>query len=586
MRKQNIPVESSWRMVESGENDSFDTTIVRDEDEELIISSGSEPSQLTGSQPFSIGGSQPLSIGGSQDDNLENFLSKAELEDQVLLRSPFRPSVPQSVRQSSRETRKYQSPESLLIMPRLDHESPQRSSAHSSSTIRPNQSVPTAAWRRQVALQASPTKGPRRRARKPEAQDEKPPGFVERLSTSLPNTTYDMLAWFFGLIGLTFSYAQKPLAVALAIYLTFGGLIVARNMATRTIYESLSPICRLPGASLVTTSLGIPICPIDPIEDTAGGPRGSSLEFDGLMDIQDQFEQVLEKSAQGVSLPMEMKRSEQSIRDLRTIVRYSTLQSKEELVLEFEGFIETARTASNDLQKFNTHVGSAVDSVISINRWTSRYLDTLSDSAQESAGWLGAWTGWVFAPFQPTQFSERLLLDKYVEHTALVSDRIGDLILEAQAVLRVFGKAEDHLGIIYDFVTRTQKSVQGRKDEILWTIWTLVGANRQRLHNLNDQLALLREVNTQRTDAVRQVSELIVELEKIQAGLGDLRDRVAEPELARGRAHVPLSVHIETINRGVERLDLARSRIRAVENDRIREVLARGGKGDDRLIDS
>ncbi len=76
------------------------------------------------------------------------------------------------------------------------------------------------------------------------------------------------------------------------------------------------------------------------------------------------------------------------------------------------------------------------------------------------------------------------------------------------------------------------------------------GVNRQRLHNLNDQLSLLREVDVQRTDAVKQVSELIVELEKIQAGLGDLRDRVAEPELARGRANVPLSVHIETINRG------------------------------------
>ncbi len=58
------------------------------------------------------------------------------------------------------------------------------------------------------------------------------------------------------------------------------------------------------------------------------------VEFDGLMDVQDHFEQVLEKSARGVSLPMEMKRSEQSIRDLRTIVRYSNLQSKEELVLE------------------------------------------------------------------------------------------------------------------------------------------------------------------------------------------------------------------------------------------------------------
>jgi hypothetical protein len=302
------------------------------------------------------------------------------------------------------------------------------------------------------------------------------------------------------------------------------------------------------------------------------------------MDVQERFEEVLEKSAQGVSLPMEMKRSETSVRDLRTMVRYSNLQSKEELVLEFDGFIDAARTASNDLQKFNTHVGSAVDSVISINRWTSRYIDGLANE-RDSRGWLGEWTSWVFSPFQPAVFSERIVLDKYVEHTSLVSDKIGNLIVEAQAVLRTLSKAEDHLGIIYDFVTRTQKSVQSRKDEILWTLWTLVGANTRHLHNLNSQLSLLRQVDSQRAGAVKQVSELIVELEKIQAGLDDLRDRVAEPELARGRVEVPLSVHIETINKGVERLEVARTRIRAIENDRIREVLARG-KGEEQLIDS
>jgi hypothetical protein len=304
------------------------------------------------------------------------------------------------------------------------------------------------------------------------------------------------------------------------------------------------------------------------------------------MDIQDQFEHVLEKAAQGVSLPVEMKRSEASIRDLRTMVRYSGLNEKEELVLEFDSFIDTARTASNDLQKFNTHVGSAVDWVISMNRWTSRHLDSLDshNHNNEKGGLIGVWTNWIFAPFQPAVFSERHLLDRYVEHTALVSDKIGGLILEAQEVLRTLSKAEGQLGTIHDFVHRTQKMVQSRRDEILWTLWTLVGANNRHLDNLNTQLTLLKRVNAQRIDAVKQVNDLIMELEKIQAGLGDLRDRVAEPGLVRGTVDVPLSVHIETINRGVDRLEAARSRIRAVENDRIREVLARGKEGE-RLIE-
>jgi len=580
-RNQGLPVESSWRMVE-GEHDSFDTSIVP-EDEELIFSSN--PSQFSG------GSQGQFSIGGSQDGDIQDFLSKAE-DEQVILRSPFQPSVPSSVRQNPRSNRKNRSPEPEFYMPTVEIDSPRRVSGQSSRTIRPGDM--SGLRQRHAISTGSPVK--RRRSdglskRRSDLDEPSGNSFSDRLAQALPSAVFDMLAWLLGVVGLAFRYAQKPLAILLAVYFFFGGLIIAQNMVTKSLYASLSPLCRIPGASW----LDLPFCPtLIPDDDQRGGGGGGGasgggrkmVEFDGLMNIQERFEEVLEKSASGVSLPMEMKRSEASIRDLRTMVRYSNLQSKEELVLEFDGFIDTARGASNDLQKFNTHVGSAVDSVISINRWTSRYIDGLAHE-RESEGFLSGLTSWIFAPFQPAVFSERIVLDKYVEHTALVSDKIADLIVEAQAVLRQLSKAEDHLGIIYDFVTRTQKSVQSRKDEILWTLWTLVGANTRHLHNLNTQLSLLRQVDGQRTDAVRQVSELIVELEKIQAGLGDLRDRVSEPEIARvsGRADIPLSVHIETINRGVERLESARSRIRAVEDDRIRQVLARG-QDEERLIDS
>ena len=564
-------------MVEGGENDSFDTSILHD-DEDLIISSGSDPSQYTGSQPFSIAGSQPFSISGSQDDNIEDFLSKAENDEQVIMRSPFRPSVPQDVRNFSREAWRHRSPEPEFFMPTVEVDSPRRGSNQSSRTVRPAPPSLPGLRRRQ---QTGSTKSSRQQ--KTPADHAQQESFGDRLSGSLPGALFDVLSWFFGLVGLAFHYAQKPLAILVSLYLVFGGFIVVQNMATKSVYTSLSPICRIPGASW----LDLPFCPgIVPKdgEQKGKGPK-RPVEFDSLMSVQGRFEEVLEKSANGVSLPLEMKRSEQSVRDLRTMVQYSNLQGKEELVLEFNGFIDTARTSSNDLQKFNTHVGSAVDSVISINRWTSRYLDGLA-SNDNSRGLLGDWVDWLFSPFQPAVFSERNLLDKYIEHTALVSDKIADLIVEAQAVLRTLTKAEDHLGIIYDFVARTQKVVQDKKDEILWTLWTLVGANKGHLHNLNSQLSLLRQVNSQRSDAVKQVNELIVELEKIQASLGDLRDRVAEPELLRGKRDVLLSVHIETINRGVDRLEVARGRIRAIENDKIKEVLARGKVQEENLIES
>lgn len=571
-------MESSWRMVE-GENDSFDASIVADEylDDDTPLSTG--PSQLSNLSQLSQLSSQSRgnwNIGSSQDNStIHDFISRAD-DERVIMRSPFQPSVPVAARRSPRNQNQPHSPDPEFYMPRVDVDSSRRGSSNGSSrTLVPGdgQFVRQRAAR---ATRGSPTK--RRQQQSP--IQEQPPTVSQRMSSDLPHALYDIIAWALGVVGMAFRYAQKPLAAALAIYFTFGGLIIAQNMVTQSIYTSLSPICRIPGVSY----LELPFCPHGPNIPHTGDK--APVEFDGLMDVQERFEEVLEKSANGVSLPMEMKRSEASIRDLRTLVRYSSLQGKDELVLEFDGFIETARSASNELQKFNSHVGSAVDSVISINRWTSRYLDGLV-ADQEGQGLLSDFTAWVFSPFQPATFSERNLLDKYVEHTALVGDKIADLIIEAQAVLKTLNQAENHLSIIYDFVTRTQESVQSRKDDVLWTIWTLVGANYRRISKLNSQLSLLGRVDSQRNDAVKQVSELLVELEKIQAGLEDLRDRVAEPEVAAAspKGPMPLSVHIETIDRGVERLEHARSRIRAIENDRIHEVLARG-KIEERLIES
>ncbi|KAL0935289.1 uncharacterized protein CTRU02_209880 [Colletotrichum truncatum] len=580
-REQELPVESSWRLVEGGENDSFDTSILPDFDEEDGILS-TDPSQLP-SQSFSIGGSQ------ESHHSVQDFMNKAD-DERVILRSPFQPTVRHDLNRT---------PDPEFYMPSVHMSSapgssPRQNSVKSSRTIRANEDVyQQQDVRRRAIRQAStgsPIKTRRGDSRRGQGHYEgsvtQPKAISERVSESLPNALFNILAWVLNVIGMALAYLQKPLALCLAVWLFFGASIMLQNMVTKSISTSLSPLCRIPGVAY----LDIPFCP-SPNPPTSGAKDtgSSNVEFDDLMNVQSQFEQVLERSADGVSLPMEMKRSESSIRDLRTMVRYSELPQRDELVYEFNEYIDTARLTAADLQKFNVHVGSAVDSVISINRWTSRYLDTLSTADNTDVSLVSQWTNWLFYPFTPTvtPFSERTLLDKYIEHTALVSDRIAGLIVEAQGVLLLLSKAEENLNQIYELVTRSSNSIKSRRDEVLWTIWTLVGANNKRLHNLNSQLSLLRQVDRQRITAVTQISALIVDLEKIQAGLGDLRDRVAAPELVRDSpTAIPLTVHIETIDRGVERLEEARQRIRAAENDRIREALTRGGtREDDKLIE-
>jgi hypothetical protein len=401
----------------------------------------------------------------------------------------------------------------------------------------------------------------------------------ERFTDSMPSFVLESLAWVGSVLGLALRWSKWPLAMLIAIYLTIGAGMMARNLITQSITTSLSPLCRIPGASM----LDLPFCPdLPPAPGTSGGTK--QVEFDELMNVQAQFEKVLEDTAQGVSIPMEMKRSEASVRDLRTMVKFSDLPARDELVYELDNYVDTVRTISGDLQTFNTHVGSAVDSVISINRWTSRYIDSIAISRETNDNLVSRFSSWVFSPFQPIIFDERMILDKYIEHTALVSDKIGSLIVEAQATLRLLAQAENNLELINEHVVRSDKSVKEKHNEVFWDLWTLVGANNRRLHNLKAQLTLLRAVGAQRMMAVQQLMGLVHDLNDIQTKLGDLRDRVAAPELLADTSRIPLSVHIDTINAGVERLETARSRIRAEENDRLQQALAKA-RDEDHLIE-
>lgn len=223
--------------------------------------------------------------------------------------------------------------------------------------------------------------------------------------------------------------------------------------------------------------------------------------------------------------------------------------------MEFDGFIDTAKIASWDLTKFNSHVGRAVDSVISITRWTSRVLDGIQER-ETSRGLIGTFVNdKLLAPFQPTKFSERLVLDQYVEHTQAVEEEIARLVLEAQALLMVLNNLEDRLEIIHGITVRDGVQVQASKDETLSELWAWLGGHRGKINKLNGQLNLLKEIGDRRKIALAHVSGTLIKLQEISSGLEDLRERVAAPELLRDRIDIPLSVHIEHIQAGINRLE-------------------------------
>ncbi|KAL8811771.1 MAG: hypothetical protein Q9223_001444 [Gallowayella weberi] len=378
-----------------------------------------------------------------------------------------------------------------------------------------------------------------------------------------------ILAFFFEVLGKAIRIMKPFLSFCLAMYLIVGLLIVLRNLLTSSVYSALSPVCRIPGTSL----LNLPICHKTISEHQYNKGEEPPAEFDRLLSVQGNFEAILEESAGGVSLPLDMKRSETSLRDLRTILRYSNLPSKSELVFEFDGFIETAGIASNDLQKFNSHVGRAVDNILATARWTKRVLDGVA-LEKGSRGTISAFfSDRMLAPFQPIKSTEATVLRQYTEHTRIVESEINRLIDEAQALLGVLRNLDDRLDVIHGIAVRDDIHAQGSKEETMSQLWTMLGGNRKALGKYNSQLKLLKQVNMYRQIAITHVAGTMLKLQAMGAELAELRERVGTVELVGERAGVPLNVHIENIELGVERLEQRRNWARGVENEQMRKAL-------------
>lgn len=146
----------------------------------------------------------------------------------------------------------------------------------------------------------------------------------------------------------------------------------------------------------------------------------------------------------------------------------------------------------------------------------------------------------------------------------------------------VLANLEDRLEIIHGIATRDNIHASTQKEAVLSELWTMLGGNKHKLSKMDKTLSLLQQVSFYRKSAYAHVSGTIVKLQAIGAGIEDLRERVGGVGTASAR--VPLSVHIENINRGVERLEEGRMEARKKENEYIRQTLDRG-QVEGRLID-
>ena len=214
---------------------------------------------------------------------------------------------------------------------------------------------------------------------------------------------------------------------------------------------------------------------------------------------------------------------------------------------------------------FNVHVGGTVDRVLITNRWTIRVIDDLA-LRESQKGAIEEFRERALSIFKPVKYTEKALLNQYIRHTHAVTEQIQRILEEAKNLRKVLTNLENRLDNIYGIMTSDDVNVKAEKDEILAELWTLVGGNRSKISEMDKKLEVIRHVNIYRKTALMHVTDTIVKLQAIDAGLEDLRERVEAPGLLKGRLDVPLDVHLETIIGAVERLDIRRKKSRQEED--------------------
>ncbi|KAF1851327.1 uncharacterized protein K460DRAFT_362073 [Cucurbitaria berberidis CBS 394.84] len=419
------------------------------------------------------------------------------------------------------------------------------------------------------ALGASPRVSSREAStdcRQPEKQKQEEVSPWHYVNLFYENVALPLLAHVFDIFSYAMRHFVKPiLGVALGIAILLFCLQTATGMLRSTLSNALlAPVCLIPGSSYI-----IPSC-------TTTIYDNQLANFEELINVQTRFEDILDASKDSSTLPSTIKNSELAIRDLRTLVKYSKLPSRHELENEFEYFVQTAAEASQDLSRYNSRIGAAMDRVIATNTWTMAVLQGIEEK-EASIGAVSrvvnAMTGAFVAP-PPTL--QQKIFDQYILHVGKNKEEITRLIETAQALLMVLNNLDGRLGTIYEIATNDDHSITRDQEELLSSLWTKLGGNRKDVKSNNQQLNLLKNISAYRKKAVLHVSETLLKLQEIQAELENLREGVAAPEVLGYRDELPLTYHLDLIEKGVERLRVSRGESMRVEGDTYRRMMRAG----------
>lgn len=149
----------------------------------------------------------------------------------------------------------------------------------------------------------------------------------------------------FDVIRMAIALLRMPLGLLLFLWL----LATILLSISQTLRAAFAPVCWIP---FISSSI---MCrPLPP------PPQGANYPV--LVEAQTKtFEQLLDEASGGSALSLEVKKAEMATSDLITLVRISTLRSKDLLAGMLSDFVQDAKKTGKRLHKLHSKVGGSVD---------------------------------------------------------------------------------------------------------------------------------------------------------------------------------------------------------------------------------
>ncbi|KAI0654581.1 hypothetical protein C8Q70DRAFT_1058346 [Cubamyces menziesii] len=364
-----------------------------------------------------------------------------------------------------------------------------------------------------------------------------PSGPFPRIVTDLGYTavTFGLCAgqWAYDVACTIVTLGKTPIALLLLFYLSS---ILIRGALNTTI-SGLSPLCDfIPGLPFCEREVNVAY-----MVDTNGvSPTVRHIDFPSLMDLQARtVDRLLFQSTAGTRLGLSIKQAELAVKDLSTIVKASTLMSKEELAMSLDSFANEARLTSRGLLKLSSTIYSAVDSILAFNDYAARSVT----SARLALG---------TTPQAGSDARVHHALKRAFE-TSLngLSSHLARVLLETSRFIDGLDALEQRLSAVQAICERENYATAAAWSKLLSQFTTRLGGNQGQKFQLHHQLLVLQNVARYRSLAVAHVVATSEALSSIIADLSQLRERLSANVL---RDELPIEVHLASIERATRRL--------------------------------